>query len=259
MFMRNTQGAVTLELGRRCYAARALGEALALAQAGAALTPHAASALALLGDVHAALRMPQADADTAAYKAQWHATRCHVNATSATSASAAEVDGGPDGDTAHHRAAAAAAYTAALEAVRHAQASVAPHSPRGSSAPGIGGDEAAAADTRLRHATGWEATGCTAEGVRTLRRRHASVLNEAGQMAVRCAAQRGPDAAAALAAAEASFRQAADAFAAASDAANAALVSRNLAHAMRQRYAFGCGFVLRLSTLLLLPLARLRS
>jgi len=209
------EGAALLELGRRRYGAGALGGALAAAQAAASLSPHAAAALGLLADVRAALRLPRSDADAAAHDAQWRAER----RTQTPSGD------GPGGRAEAQRDAAVAAYGAALQAAAALQSRVSAAGPR----PG-------GSLSRLQLAADWELTGCaTAEALRALRRRQAALLNEAGQAGVAAAARRDADAAAVMSDAERSFAAAASTFDAAGDAANAALVRRNLAHAYRQR------------------------
>lgn len=219
-------GAVLLEQGRRRYACGALGASLAAAQAAAALSPHAAAALGLLADVRAALRMPRSADDAAAHAAQWHAATSDAEPTEAS-----PNKDGPGLEPEAQREAAVAAYGEALQAASRLQGRVA--APGGASA---GGASTGINATRLQLAADWELTGCaTAEALRALRRRQASLHNEAGQAGMSAASRRGADAAAALDTAERAFAAAASAFDAAGDAANAALVRRNLAHAHRQR------------------------
>lgn len=218
-------GAVLLEQGRRRYACGALGAALAAAQAAAALSPHAAAALGLLADVRAALRMPRSADDAAAHAAQWHAATSDAEPTDAS----LNKDG-PGLEPDAQREAAVAAYGEALQAASRLQGRVA--------APGgaTGAASAGVSATRLQLASDWELTGCaTAEALRALRRRQASLHNEAGQAGMSAASRRGFYAGEALDTAERAFAAAASAFDAAGDAANAALVRRNLAHAHRQR------------------------
>ena len=218
--LRCLEAAVCVQLCRSSYNTAAPALALAWAQQAVQVCPRAPAALALLGDTHAALRLPGLASHAAA--ATWRqafpsqATAVHRSDERRLPPTLRDACAlAPCADGGLHRDAACTAYSAALDAM----AELAEPSPRAST-------EHDEPNSVWRCAAGWPHAGCGPGGVRALRRRLASILNERGQHAV---SVRGfEDAGAAFAQACALFR-------AAQDAPNEALVARNAAHALRAR------------------------
>ena len=220
--------AVAVELSCREYAARSVGAALAWAQCAVCAAPTAPAALALLGDMHAALAQAAPSVGGAACADAWQATTALFPGGSASSSSVpsavrAACAAGPSNDASAHRSAAVAAYTAALDA------------PSGKESPR---HDAGNPPDVFASARAWLALSGHADAIRrTIQRRLASTLNDIGQAHLAAASQCTEFAARceSLASADGAFTAARQLFRAAADAVNEALVLRNAAYAVRQR------------------------